>query len=116
MSESRKAPPKNSYRSLIAVAAVSLLGLLATAGFKSVGDLRAARDLERRLERQIVESEERIRVLRGDVRSIENDPLTLERLAREELGMVKPNDVVIVLPEVVEDDDLEPPGDSAMDP
>jgi cell division protein FtsB len=88
------------------VAALFLLGLLATAGVKSYRDLKAARDLETDLERRIAESEARIRALTEHVRRVEEDPLTLERLAREELGMVKPGDVVIVLPE-----DEEPPPD-----
>lgn len=107
MSESRKVSPSRSYRSLIGVAAVSLLGLLATAGVKSYRDLKTALDLEQRLGRQITESGDRIRVLRDHVRGIEEDPLTLERLAREELGLVKPGDVVIVLPEG-SDDGLSP--------
>ncbi len=76
-----------------------LLALLATAGFKSYRDLAATRAHEAELAEQIEASEARIRVLREYVRTIEDDPLTLERLAREQLGMVRPGDVVIVLPE-----------------
>ncbi len=106
MSEPQKTPGRRNYRSVVGVAALFLLGLLATAGVKSYRDLKAARDLEANLERRIVESEARIRVLTEHVRRIEEDPLALERLAREELGMVKPGDVVIVLPE-----DSDPPPD-----
>ena len=81
------------------MAVLVLLGLLATAGVKSFRDLKAARDLEADLEQRIAASQSRIRVLSDYVRMIEEDPLTLERLAREDLGMVKPGDVVIVLPE-----------------
>jgi len=81
------------------VAVLFLLVLLATAGFKSYRDLAAARAHEAALAEQIAASEARIRVLREYVRTIEDDPMTLERLAREQLGMVRPGDVVIVLPE-----------------
>jgi len=75
-----------------------VLALLATAGLKSYRDLAAARAHQVDLEQQIAESTERIQGLRQRIHSIENDPITLERLAREELGMVRPDDVVIVLP------------------
>jgi len=77
----------------------SLLALLATAGVKSYRDLAQARAHEADLAERIAAAEARIRILRGDVRRMAQDPLTLERLARENLGMVKPGDVVIVLPE-----------------
>lgn len=76
-----------------------LLGLLVTAGVKSYRDLAAARALEADLEQRIEQSEARIRALTDYVRMIEEDPLTLERLAREDLGMVRPGDVVVILPE-----------------
>jgi len=73
--------------------------LLATAGVKSYRDLAAAHAHEAELNRRIAESQERIRILKERARLIANDPLTLERLAREDLGMVRPGDVVIVLPD-----------------
>jgi cell division protein FtsB len=81
------------------VAVFSLLALLATAGVKSYSDLARARAHEADLTGRIAAAEARIRVLREDVRRMGEDPLTLERLARENLGMVMPGDVVIVLPE-----------------
>lgn len=111
MSESQTSAAGRSYRSVIGVVALFLLALLATAGVKSFRDLKAARDLEDRLERRIAETEGRIDVLREHVRRIDKDPLTLERLARENLGMVKPDDVVIVLPE--EPESTPPPESSA---
>lgn len=93
--ESRPSP----YRSFVAAAVLALLGLLATAGFKSYRDLQTVRAHERKLLGEIAAAEERIRVLNAHIGRIENDPATLERLAREELGMVREGDVVIVLPE-----------------
>ena len=99
MSEAQRTRESPSYRSVIGVAVLVLLGLLATAGVKSYRDLKVARDLEADLKQRIAASESRIHVLSDYVRMIEEDPLTLERLAREDLGLVKPGDAVIVLPE-----------------
>ena len=93
MSESQTSSASRGYRSVIGVVALFLLALLATAGVKSFRDLKAAQDREERLEQRIAETEERIEVLREHVRRIDEDPLTLERLARENLGMVKPGTV-----------------------
>ncbi len=78
---------------------LTLLGLLATAGFKSYRDLDSAQGYERELLDEIAGAQERIRALDGRIDSIRNDPAMLERLAREDLGMVRAGDVVIVLPE-----------------
>lgn len=99
MSNSQTPPGPRRYRSVAGVAVFCLLALLATAGFKSYRDLAQARAHEADLLARIAAAEARIRTLREDVRRMEQDPLTLERLARENLGMVMPGDVVIVLPE-----------------
>ena len=44
------------------------------------------------------EVEERIALLKRRIESLKNDPVTLDRVARESLGLVRPEDVVIVLP------------------
>ncbi len=92
-------PRSSRYRSIVIAAVLAFLGLLATAGFKSYRDLETVRAHERRLLGEIAAAEERIRALNADIDRIENDPATLERFAREELGMVREGDVVIVLPE-----------------
>lgn len=98
--ESMPGEPRSSrYRSIVIAAVLAFLGLLATAGFKSYRDLETVRAHERRLLGEIAAAEERIRALNADIDRIENDPATLERFAREELGMVREGDVVIVLPE-----------------
>ena len=48
-------------------------------------------------QRDAGESQARVERLRFRLVLLREDPMTLERLAREELGMVRPNDVVIVL-------------------
>ncbi len=87
------------FRPVLGLAVAASLGLLATAGVKSYRDLAATRDHEQKLMREIAGANERIRALHGRIESIQNDPAVLERLAREDLGLVREGDVVIVLPE-----------------
>jgi len=67
---------------------VALLGI---AAWKGSRDLASAREREHLLETRIEDTQGRIDRLRSD-------PGTLERLAREDLGMVRPGDVIIELP------------------
>ncbi len=96
---SRTSEPGRPYRSFLVAAVLLVLGLLATAGVKSYSDLGVARAEERRLLQEIADAKARIRTLTERIDRIENDPAMLERLAREELGLVREGDVVIVLPE-----------------
>lgn len=89
----------DSYRSVLGAVVAFFLLLIAVAGINSFRDLAAARERERMLESKIEQTEERIDRLRGRIERLRSDPATLERLAREELGLVRPADVVIVLPE-----------------
>ena len=95
----RETTKRLNYRSLLGVAVLSILGLLFAAGLKSYSDLDAARAHEVDLHRQIAAARARIRVIDERIERIESDPVMLERLAREELGMVRQGDVIIVLPE-----------------
>jgi cell division protein FtsB len=76
-----------------------LLLLLVAGGMKSYSDLRQARQRVAELEQEIGVAKSRIETLERFIRRLETDPNILERLAREELGLVEPGDVVIVLPE-----------------
>ena len=79
-------------------AVLLLLALLATAGIKSYRDLATTRLHEAELAARIAATQERIRVLDLKVEKLSSDPHTLERIAREDLGLVRPEDVVIFLP------------------
>jgi cell division protein FtsB len=96
------APPEPTrwltLRPLKIGAAALLLTLLVVAGIKSYRDLVAVRQQESALRQDVARTEQRIDDLRHRVERLRSDPATLERLAREELGMVHPGDVVIVLP------------------
>lgn len=96
----REAPVRpDSLRSVLGAAVLFALVLLAFASVKSHRDLVAARDHERLLRTTIGLTEHRIERLHGRIRQLRNDPDTLERLAREELGLVRPGDLVLVLAE-----------------
>jgi cell division protein FtsB len=92
--------PSLSYRSFLGTAVVFLMLLLATAGYRSWRDLASSRAHANELRGKITNTGERIEHLRDLIERVENDPLTLERLARENLGLVRPGDVVIVLPKI----------------
>jgi cell division protein FtsB len=88
----------DSLRAVLGAAVLFFSVLLVFASVKSHRDLAAARGHERDLERTIHDTRERIELARGRIERLRHDPDTLERLARENLGMVRPNDLVIVLP------------------
>lgn len=98
MNETVEAPRAGRLRSIVGAAVVLLLLLLSVAGVKSYRDLAAARSREKLLTERIHQTEESISTLEGEIGRLRDDPATLERLAREELGLVRPGDLVIVLP------------------
>jgi cell division protein FtsB len=94
-----EAPAKpDSFRPVLGAAVVLFMVLLALAGLKSYRDLSAARERERVLETGIEDMRARSARLRTRIERLRNDPGTLERRAREDLGMVRPGDVIIELP------------------
>ena len=86
-------------RTLLATLGVLSLLALSVASFDSYRDLRTGRDRELELQRQIADSERRIELLEQRVERLRHDPATIEQLAREELMMARPGEVVIVLPD-----------------
>jgi cell division protein FtsB len=72
--------------------------LVTVAGLKSYRDLSIAQEREARLERRIEQASERVEILESRVELLRDDPATLERLAREQRGLVLPGDLVMVLP------------------
>ncbi len=91
-------PRPHPLRSVLVAVVVFLVLLLATFGLKSYRDLAAVHGRERLLSAEIAGTEERIALLKRRIESLKNDPVTLDRVARESLGLVRPEDVVIVLP------------------
>jgi cell division protein FtsB len=91
-------PRPRPLRPLLGALVVFALLLLATGALRGGRELVAARARERALAAQAAAAEQRIAALRYRIERLNHDPATLERLAREELGYVRPGDVVIVLP------------------
>ena len=85
-------------RLLIAVGIAGLV-LMAAAVSRSLGDLRKGRAHETELRRQIAESASRIDALEERASRLRSDPAEMETLAREELLMARPDEVVLLLPE-----------------
>lgn len=88
-----------SRRGLLGAAALVLALLFGIAGLQSWRDLSVARARSHELETRVEATETRIEGLKERIHRLESDPRALERLAREELGLVRPGDLVVVLPE-----------------
>lgn len=100
MTDSAAAPREGRpVRSVTVAAVLFLLLLLGTAGGRSWRDLEQARGRQAELEVKIQETEARISALDRRIRRLRHDPLLVERLAREELGLAREGEVVFVLPE-----------------
>ncbi|HEV8579548.1 MAG TPA: septum formation initiator family protein [Thermoanaerobaculia bacterium] len=88
----------DSFRPVLGATVLLVLALLAIAALKSSRDLEAARARERLLQTRITETRARSERLRMRIERLRHDPGMLERLAREDLGLVRPGDVIIELP------------------
>ena len=80
-----------------------LVIVLAIAGVRSYHDLVAVKTREADFQRRIAATDERIETLEREIELLREDPATLERHAREDLGLVMPGDVVVLLPPDEED-------------
>ena len=89
----------DSLRPVLGGVVLLFVILLGAAGLKSWRDLNAARAREKQLETRIETARAGIDHLRGRIERLRSDPAMLERLAREDLGLVEPRDVVIELPQ-----------------
>jgi cell division protein FtsB len=89
----------DSFRPVLGATVVLVFALLAIAALKSNRDLEAARSHERLLTSRIAATVAESERLRARIDRLHNDPGMLERLAREDLGMVRPGDVIVELPD-----------------
>jgi cell division protein FtsB len=85
-------------RSVTVAAVLFLVLLLGVAGARSWRDLDRARSRQAELAVKIEDTEARIDALERRIERLRHDPLLLERLAREDLGLVKEGELVFVLP------------------
>jgi cell division protein FtsB len=88
----------DSFRPVLGLSVVLFVAVLGIAAWRSYHDLSAARQREALLETRIRDTRGRIEELHGRIDRLRSDPGTLERLAREDLGMVRSGDVIIELP------------------
>lgn len=101
MTETAEAAPvrPRPLRSLVSAMVVFLVLVLATFALKGWRDLSAAQAREKALAADVAAAEARIEESKRRIARLKDDPMTLDRMAREELGMVSPKDVVVVLPQ-----------------
>ena len=89
---------QRSLSTLIGLGLILILLLLANAGTENYAELAELAEREAELEFELEEARQRVDGLRRTVVLLQDDPVVLERLAREELGLVRPGDTVVVLP------------------
>jgi cell division protein FtsB len=99
LSETTSIADTSSYPPVLVAVVVSLLLLLAIAGFGSYRDLEAAHQRQQLLEMKIDATRQRNEDLAQRIRRLQDDPAAIERLAREQYRMMRPGDVVVVLPD-----------------
>jgi cell division protein FtsB len=92
-------PVKNSFfrkLSILMVAAVSLLALVyAISGESGYLELRRRQAKTRELNRKIEQLQQENKAMLNEIKALKSDPKTIEKIAREQLGMVKPGEVKI---------------------
>jgi cell division protein FtsB len=98
MSASRPVGATAPFRSLLGVVAVALLIPLGIAGIRTFRDLSVARARQALLEEKLRQAEEELGRLEDRVADLRESPATIERLAREHLGWVRPGEVIVYLP------------------
>jgi len=87
------------YPPVLVAVVIALLLLLGIASLGSYRDLEAAQQRQELLETKIESTLQRNAELTSRIQRLQDDPLAIERLAREHYRMMYPGDVVIVLPE-----------------
>ena len=93
------APRRDRFPLLVGSAVVLVLLVVGVASLRSWQDLAAQRANEAAVEEEIARTEADVRRLEERIRRLKDDPFTLERLARHELGLVRAEDLVMVFPE-----------------
>ncbi len=92
--------PRLTGRAAALLVAVALLLLLALVPARQYLDQRGRIE---QLERRAAELERRNDALRAEIAAL-HDPVELERLARECLGMVRPGEIALVIPGAARDE------------
>lgn len=72
--------------------------VLVLAGYDGSRDLARLKAREAQLEARARKTEANIEALRDRIDRLRSDPYTLERVAREELGLSRTGELVVILP------------------
>ena len=87
----------------LVVFGVLAAGTLLLAIFNDKGLLQVHRQSQKlsAVEAEVAKIETENKVLAGEIQALRTDPTTIEKLAREELKLVKPGEVVLMTPNEV---------------
>lgn len=91
--------PFAGRRWALGFAALVMLGFVAAGAVQSYGDLSASRSRIAELESQIAQTQDRIEGLQMLNESLQSDRVLLEYVAREDLGLVRADEIVLALDE-----------------
>ncbi len=100
-SGSTAVPAAGVSRNLVKVLAVTifLAGVAALVfGEHGLMDVRRSRRELREVREKVQVKQEAVARLRAEVNRLESDPMALERVAREQLNLAKPGEIIILLP------------------
>ena len=92
--------PGSSFRALLVGACAVVFVILLVAGYEGSRDLARLKSREAQLEARLRRTEASVSALRDRISRLRGDPYTLERVAREELGLSRPGEIVVILPRV----------------
>ncbi len=102
MAEVKSKPKKRPrYRRALILLGVALSVLAGNAIFGK-GGLRALLEARREnqgIEQEIERLEEENRQLEGEIQGLRSDPAAIEKLAREQMQMAKPGEIIFTLPD-----------------
>lgn len=88
----------SSFRTLLYGACLTVLAVLLLAGYDGSRDLARLKAREAQLEERLQSTEAGIAALNERISRLRSDPYTLEKTAREELGLSRPGELVVILP------------------
>ena len=90
--------PESSLRALLFGACAVVFVILLPAGYDGSRDLARLKAREAQLEARLRKTEASVSALRDRITRLRSDPYMLERVAREELGLSRPGEIVVILP------------------
>ena len=97
------APRRQRHRSKVVQHTIALVTLVllgeALIGEGGLVAMRRARNTQLRLDQRIVTLRAENDALRDTVRRLQEDPRAIEDIARRELGLISPGEIVVVIPE-----------------